>query len=96
MTQETGRKLTRNQKNTAYQREKCYRVTTTFFPGDADLAAWVDAQDEGKSAYIRRLVREDMERRQPGKRPPEDVKQSFVETSKHEQNKCSDEAADPR
>lgn len=89
MTQNEGRELTRNQKNTAYQREKCYRVTTTFFPGDADLAAWIDSQNEGKAAYIRRLVREDMQRRCTEKHPSENAEQSFVETSKSKQNECS-------
>lgn len=90
MTQEAGRELTREEKKAAYKREKCKRAVVFFSPKTMDLYDWITSQDEGQAAYIRRLVREDMERRQPGKRPPEDVEQSLVETSKHEQNKCSD------
>lgn len=32
-------------------------------PDDMILMAWIDSQEESTSAYIKRLVREDMERR---------------------------------
>lgn len=32
---------------------------------DRDIIEWLDALDEGRAAYIRRLIREDMSRRRP-------------------------------
>lgn len=47
-----------------YQREKVRQKSVKFFPADADLFAWVEERGkvEGVNAYIKRLIREDMER----------------------------------
>lgn len=96
MTQETGRELTREEKKRAYRREKCKKLTVNIFPADMDLYDWIISQDEGQAAYIRRLVREDMQRRCTENHPSKNTEQSFVETSNREQNGCSEEAAGPR
>lgn len=96
MTQETGRELTREEKKAEYKREKCKRVVTFFSPKTMDLYDWIISQDEGQAAYIRRLVREDMQRRCTENHPSKNTEQSFVETSNREQNGCSEEAAGPR
>lgn len=96
MTRSDGRELTREEKKRIYRREKCKKLTVNIFPADMDLYNWIVSQDEGQAAYIRRLVREDMQRRRPEKHPTEDTEQSFVETSENELNGCSGEAADPR
>ena len=36
-------------------------------PGDMDLLAWLEAQQEGTAPYIKRLIREDMEANAPKK-----------------------------
>lgn len=38
------------------------RMSLAFFPPNWDLYEHVQAQEEGAGAYIRRLIREDMER----------------------------------
>lgn len=96
MTQETGRELTREEKKRAYRREKCRRVAVNIFPADMDLYDWIISQDEGQAAYIRRLVREDMQRRRPEKHLSENAEQPFVETPNRETNECSEEGAGPR
>ena len=44
-----------------YRREHVTQVMVKFYPGDADLLAWLDAQG-ARATYIKRLIREDMER----------------------------------
>ena len=44
-----------------YQKEKTKQIAVRFFPSDMDLYEHVKAQD-GVAAYIKRLIREDMER----------------------------------
>lgn len=33
-----------------------------FYPGDRDLLEWAEPRDEPFATYVKRLVREDMER----------------------------------
>ena len=44
-----------------YQREKTARKAVVFYPGDAELLEWLNAQGNAQG-YIKRLIREDMER----------------------------------
>ena len=48
--------------NAKYAREKTKAYTMRFYPTDADLLAWLESQPN-KQGYIKRLIREDMERR---------------------------------
>ncbi|MBM6953376.1 hypothetical protein [Enorma phocaeensis] len=50
-----------------YVREKVVQKQVRFYPKDADLVEWVESIDEPFSAYVRRLIRDDMER---GSCPP--------------------------
>lgn len=45
-----------------YAREKVRRKAVDFYGTDADLLAWLDGQPNVQG-YIKRLIREDMERR---------------------------------
>ena len=45
-----------------YVKEKVRTFTLRFFPSDADVLAHFEAQPE-KAKYLKRLIREDMERR---------------------------------
>ena len=47
--------------NAKYRRENVKQMTLQFFPADMDVYEHIQAQD-GKAAYIKRLIREDMER----------------------------------
>ncbi|MBY4797447.1 hypothetical protein K6V98_03630 [Collinsella sp. AGMB00827] len=44
-----------------YRREKTRAAHTVFYPADMDIWEWYSAQ-ENKQAYIRGLIREDMNR----------------------------------
>lgn len=44
-----------------YRKRNVKNVTVAFFPGDADIFEWMDSQG-GRASYIKRLIREDMER----------------------------------
>lgn len=44
-----------------YQREKTVRKAVVFYPKDAELLEWLNAQGNAQG-YIKRLIREDMER----------------------------------
>lgn len=96
MTQDEGRELTREEKKRAYRREKCRKLTVNIFPADMDLYDWIISQDEGQAAFIRRLVREDMQRRCTENHPSKNVETSQDGISKQEPNRCSEEAAGPR
>lgn len=45
-----------------YKRESTKTAVTRFYPAEADLWEWLDAQPN-KAGYVKRLIREDMERR---------------------------------
>lgn len=45
-----------------YRRESVRQTTTRFYPAEADLWEWLNAQPN-KAGYVKRLIREDMERR---------------------------------
>lgn len=45
-----------------YIKEKCVKMTFTFSPADADILNRLDAISESKAGYIKRLIREDIER----------------------------------
>ena len=46
-----------------YKDEKTKRVAVRFYPAEADIYAHLEAQPN-KQGYIKRLIREDMERGQ--------------------------------
>lgn len=46
-----------------YRREKVTQAIVRFYPGDADLLEWLEKQGP-RATYIKRLIREDMERHQ--------------------------------
>lgn len=46
-----------------YQKAAAKNVSVKFFPPDYDLYEWLGKQD-AKATYIKRLIREDMERQQ--------------------------------
>lgn len=44
-----------------YKRKSVRQFNVPLFPGDKDIAEWLDAQPR-KAEYIRKLIREDMRR----------------------------------
>ena len=44
-----------------YLKNNVKRVAVAFYPGERDLLSWLDSQPN-KAGYIKRLIREDMER----------------------------------
>ena len=44
-----------------YLKNNVKRAAVAFYPAEADLWEWLDAQPN-KAGYIKRLIREDMER----------------------------------
>lgn len=44
-----------------YQRESTKRKALTFYKSEADILEWLESQ-ENQAGYIKRLIREDMER----------------------------------
>lgn len=57
MVSEAQRRATRR-----YEKANVKQKLVKFFPGDSDILAWLESRPEGMSAYIKRLIREDMER----------------------------------
>lgn len=47
----------------AYKKRNTKTLSITLFPADADIIEWLDGID-GKAAYIRKLIRDDMKRRE--------------------------------
>lgn len=45
-----------------YRKNKCKQLQITLFPKDKDIIEFLDGM-EGKAAYVRALIREDMKRR---------------------------------
>lgn len=56
----------RKRSNKRYDQQNGKRVVTVFFPPDYDLYEWLGKQG-AKATYIKRLIREDMERQQNSK-----------------------------
>lgn len=50
--------------NLNYRKGNVKQLVVALYPKDADIIEWLDNLKEGKQAYIRRLIREDMERSQ--------------------------------
>lgn len=45
-----------------YKRENTKRIMVRFYPTDMALCDYAKSRDEGIAPYIKRLIREDMER----------------------------------
>lgn len=45
-----------------YKKQKTHQFSMRFFPADAELWERLCSMPEGKAAYIRRLILEDIER----------------------------------
>ena len=45
-----------------YRKQSTHQLAMRFFPADEELWQRLCSMPEGKAAYIRRLIREDMER----------------------------------
>lgn len=45
-----------------YVKASVKRKGVAFFPTERDLLAWLDSRDEPFATYVKRLIREDMER----------------------------------
>lgn len=61
-TQKYYEKRTGYAAQSKYINEKCVKMTFTFSPADADILNRIDTITESKAGYIKRLIREDMER----------------------------------
>lgn len=53
----------RKRANKRYEKANVKALNLKFFPPDYDLYEWLGKQD-AKATYIKRLIREDMERQQ--------------------------------
>ena len=51
--------------NTNYRKRNMKNVSVSFFPADKDIFEHMEKQG-GRGSYIKRLIREDMEREQKG------------------------------
>lgn len=47
-----------------YEKRNVKHKCVNFYPADADLLAWAEGRDEPFATYVKRLIREDMEREQ--------------------------------
>ena len=47
--------------NANYRKRHVKNVTVAFYPNDKEVFEWLDAQG-GRASYIKRLIRDDMER----------------------------------
>ena len=45
-----------------YKKQSTHQLSMRFFPADEELWKRLCSMPEGKAAYVRRLIREDMER----------------------------------
>lgn len=52
----------KNEYNEQYRKENTKRISVRFFPTDVALYEHVKGQADGIAPYIKRLIREDMER----------------------------------
>lgn len=46
-----------------YQREKMKQVSVKFSPNEADIYEWVKSQEGSSSGYLKRLAKEDMDKK---------------------------------
>lgn len=46
-----------------YEKESVKQKVVRFYPTERDLVEWVDGCGEPFATYVKRLIREDMERR---------------------------------
>lgn len=46
-----------------YEKESVTQKKLAFYPSERDLLEWVDGCGEPFATYVKRLIREDMERR---------------------------------
>ena len=53
--------------NEKYRKANTKRIVVRFFPGDSDIFEWMESRDETRMGYIKRLIREDMERNRDAK-----------------------------
>lgn len=53
----------RNRAASKYRKDKVKQVVVRLYPADADIEEHLDSIDEPRATYIKRLIREDMERR---------------------------------
>ncbi|MBQ9000367.1 MAG: hypothetical protein IJ087_00745 [Eggerthellaceae bacterium] len=49
--------------NRKYQKEKTKQIAIRFSPNEMDVYDFIKSRPEGIAPYLKRLVREDMERR---------------------------------
>ena len=56
MTSEAQKRASAN-----YRKRNVKNVTVAFYPNDREVFEWLDSQG-GRASYIKRLIREDMER----------------------------------
>ena len=57
MPTEAQRRATAN-----YRKNNTKAYAMRFYPAEMELWEWLDSRPEGKAAYLKRLIREDMER----------------------------------
>ena len=48
--------------NAKYNKNNVVRKVVPLYPTDADLKEWLEARDEPFATYVKRLIREDMDR----------------------------------
>lgn len=48
-----------------YERRSVKHKTVCFYPTERDVLEWCDANGEPFATYVKRLIREDMERGKP-------------------------------
>lgn len=53
----------RKRANAKYAKHNVIRKSIALFPTDHDIIDWLDSLDEPCATYIKRLIREDMERK---------------------------------
>jgi hypothetical protein len=63
MTAARSPQSARNRAHAKYRKESVTRFEVKFYPADADLLEWLEGQGP-RATYIKRLIREDMERHQ--------------------------------
>lgn len=55
-----------NRASAAYRKRSVRQLNISLnATTDRDIIEWLDSIEEGRAAYIRRLIREDMSRRRP-------------------------------
>lgn len=52
--------------NAKYNKNNVIRKVVPLYPTDSDLKGWLESRDEPFATYVKRLIREDMERHGEG------------------------------